>query len=61
MERNEDHPITLVELKRIFRENELFGEYGLVVIDRDKENVVVAEVNKEAHRSKTIYLCVTIC
>ena len=47
MERSEDYPITLVELKQIFRENELFEGYGLVVIDGDKENVVVAELNKK--------------
>ena len=28
MERNEDRPVTLVELKRIFRENEMFSGYG---------------------------------
>ena len=59
MERNEDRPITLVELKRIFRENEMFSGYGLVVIDRDKENSVVAEISKDVQHSKTIYLCVT--
>ena len=52
-------PVTLVEFIRIFRENETFSGYGLVVIDRDKENSVVAEINKDVQHSKTIYLCVT--
>ena len=59
MERNEDRQVTPVELKRIFRQNEMFSRYGLVVIDRDKENSVVAEINKGVQQSKTIYVCVT--
>ena len=59
MERNGDLPVTLVELKRIFRENEMFYGYDLVIIDRDKENSVVAEINKDVQHSKTIYLCVS--
>ena len=54
--RTAQDPITLRELKKIFDHKDLFADYGLIVMEQEKHNSVILEINLRVEGSKRICL-----